>query len=233
MQPIEISKGITTALVAVAVAALVGATGNALGVLKIEANDSTKFLLSVAVVIGVVLMFRDRLSKLTLPGGIVAELSAVRKSVEDVAVATEELKSRQVEIAAPQMASQSAAGAAPSSGIVEGPPDRNNGRFGSSPAQNGLELSASVVESDLRPGWFRVELIVSGKHRELMHPVEFHLHETFPQPVQVVKPSGGEARLTVLAWGAFTVGAVADQGKTLLELDLSENSSFPREFREN
>src|SRR5215213_7322503 len=185
MQPIEISKGITTALVAVAVAALDGATGNALGVLKIEANDSTKFLLSVAVVIGVVLMFRDRLSKLTLPGGIVAELSAVRKSVEDVAVATEELKSRQVEIAAPQMASQSAASASPPSGIVEGPPDRNKGRFGGSSAQNGLELSASVVESDLRSGWFRVELVVSGKRRELTHPVEFHLHETFSQPVQV------------------------------------------------
>jgi hypothetical protein len=38
------------------------------------------------------------------------------------------------------------------------------------------------------------------------------------------------AVLTLMCWGAFTVGAVADQGSTKLELDLSEDTRFPETF---
>jgi hypothetical protein len=34
----------------------------------------------------------------------------------------------------------------------------------------------------------------------------------------------------VKAWGAFTAGAVCDNGATLLEYDLSEDQRFPEDF---
>jgi hypothetical protein len=45
-----------------------------------------------------------------------------------------------------------------------------------------------------------------------------------------VSPAG-VAELSIDAWGAFTVGAVADGGLTRLELDLAEHPDFPAEFR--
>jgi hypothetical protein len=39
------------------------------------------------------------------------------------------------------------------------------------------------------------------------------------------------ARLTLIAYGAFTLGVVADDASTL-ELDLSLDSGFPQWFRE-
>ena len=36
----------------------------------------------------------------------------------------------------------------------------------------------------------------------------------------------------ILSYGAFTVGVITDNGKTMLELDLAEDKSFPKEFRE-
>jgi len=84
----------------------------------------------------------------------------------------------------------------------------------------------------VRPGWFRIDLAVTGVDRKLVDPVAFHLHETFAPSVQPINPINDQARLTVLAWGAFTVGAVADDGKTLLELDLAADATFPKAFRE-
>ncbi|WP_298239633.1 pYEATS domain-containing protein [uncultured Bradyrhizobium sp.] len=205
------------------------------GVIKISADDGTKFLLGLAVVIGVVLIFRDRLTKIVLPGGITAELSAVKKSVQDVAAAAEELKSRQTEIAAPQMAVPAPIAttrtAFPEASIVD-PEDRNKGQFGGEAEKDGLRLSATVQPSDVRPGWFRIDLAVTGVARKLVEPVEFHLHETFAPSVQPISPVNNQARLTVLAWGAFTVGAVANHGNTLLELDLSADVTFPKAFRD-
>ena len=87
-------------------------------------------------------------------------------------------------------------------------------------------------DSGVRPGWFRVDLLVSAIGRSLVHLVEFHLHETFSPSVQVVKPKADEARLTVLAWGAFTAGVIADRGQTRLQLNLADDTSLSREFRE-
>jgi hypothetical protein len=79
----------------------------------------------------------------------------------------------------------------------------------------------------------RVEVVAQGGARPLTGTVTFYLHDTFDQPVQRVKVNkNGVARLVVYAYGAFTVGAVADGGKTLLELDLAEDEGFPEEFRE-
>jgi len=62
--------------------------------------------------------------------------------------------------------------------------------------------------------------------------VQFYLHPTFANPVQTVPVRYGVARLDLKAWGSFTAGAVADEGKTRLELDLSTLKDAPKEFRE-
>ena len=63
--------------------------------------------------------------------------------------------------------------------------------------------------------------------------VQFFLHDTFrnQRPVVTVG-SDGVAELKLRAWGAFTVGALADEGQTKLELNLEELETAPQEFRD-
>lgn len=112
------------------------------------------------------------------------------------------------------------------------PEDPNKGRFGGLSKRDGYELSARVSESEELSEFYDVELEVrsSNGSREMPRSVTFHLHPTFGQPVQEVPVREGVARLNVLAWGAFTVGAVV--GQTRLELDLSELPDAPKAFRE-
>ena len=114
--------------------------------------------------------------------------------------------------------------------------DPQKNRFGGEPTRNGRELRAAVEESDYLPGLYYVTLEVRATAhppKPLMGTVTFYLHDTFDQPVQTVAVSKeGVARLEVSAYGAFTVGAVADEGETLLELDLAEVAEFPKAFRE-
>jgi hypothetical protein len=51
--------------------------------------------------------------------------------------------------------------------------------------------------------------------------VVFHLHPTFTPPVRRVVADGASATLDIISWGAFTVAADADGGRTKLELDLT------------
>ena len=233
------SDAITSAVLwIIAILSLSLGVSNMFGLIKITADESTKFLLVVAVASGALLIFRDRLTKIVLPGftaELSTKLSDVKKSVQTVAEATEELKSRQTELAAPQMAALAPLASTMDvipDGPIEDPKDKNKGRFGKEAARNNLRLSATVQPSDVRPGWFRIDLVVTGIKRPLVDQVAFHLHETFRPSVQPVSPVHNEARLTVLAWGAFTVGVVADHGKTLLELDLAADPTFPKSFRE-
>jgi hypothetical protein len=62
--------------------------------------------------------------------------------------------------------------------------------------------------------------------------VDFYLHPTFSPSVRTVAVENQSAALHVTAYRAFTVGAVADDGRTKLELDLSADTSFPEKFRE-
>ena len=58
----------------------------------------------------------------------------------------------------------------------------------------------------------------------------FYLHPTFRRTTVTVIPRRGIARLSVIAWGAFTVGAVTDEGETRLELDLATVPNRPQWF---
>ncbi|QND24515.1 hypothetical protein HB774_34575 (plasmid) [Rhizobium leguminosarum bv. viciae] len=62
--------------------------------------------------------------------------------------------------------------------------------------------------------------------------VTFYLHPTFAEPVYVVRATNGRAILEEChAYGAFTVGISANQGKTKLELDLATDEKLPAWFR--
>ncbi len=110
------------------------------------------------------------------------------------------------------------------------PDDPNNGQFGESSRANGRILSATVLPDT--DGWFSIDLMVTGTSPSplLEGYVEFHLHPTFRARIKTVKAVNGVASLRLSAWGAFTVGAVTDDGATRLELDLASLSDAPTEF---
>jgi hypothetical protein len=110
------------------------------------------------------------------------------------------------------------------------PDDPQKGRWGGLAISNGRELTATVREVSDR--WFKIALEVHSTTGPLLDgTVEFHLHPTFRNQVKTVEAVEGRAVLRLSAWGAFTVGAVADDGKTMLELDLSADPSYPSRFR--
>ena len=111
------------------------------------------------------------------------------------------------------------------------PEDPQKGQWGGLAERNGRLLTATVEA--LSQDWFGITLEI----RRLTGPplegtVEFHLHPTFTRHIEQVTVKDGKATLPLSAWGAFTVGALADKGRTRLELDLSQNPSFPQTFRE-
>lgn len=114
--------------------------------------------------------------------------------------------------------------------------DPNKGQFGGQPKANGRVLEATVQAMSDQMDLCKVVLKVSStdpSRKPLTGRVVFHLHPTFVRqefPVNV--NDQGVAELTLTAWGAFTVGAVADDGETRLELDLAELPDAPKKFRE-
>lgn len=108
------------------------------------------------------------------------------------------------------------------------------GVFGERAEANDRRLSAKVTGSD---GWYKVELRVEStrpKSRPLTGNVQYFLHDSFDNNTPLVTVNQeGVAPLTLYAYGAFTVGVLADGGATKLELDLAALADAPREFREN
>jgi MinD-like ATPase involved in chromosome partitioning or flagellar assembly len=111
------------------------------------------------------------------------------------------------------------------------PDDLNRGRFGGASTANGRMLTAKVTK--ITEDWFRVRVTVAGSTDPLNGEVQFHLDpSTFPSPVRKVTAENGSASYQFQAWGAFTIGAIADGGNTLLELNLATLSDAPKTFRE-
>jgi pYEATS domain-containing protein involved in immunity len=111
--------------------------------------------------------------------------------------------------------------------------DPQKGQWGGEDLRNGRRLSATVTE--VGDELYEVALTVEpvGNERPIEGVVRFHLHNTFPRMVRMVRPKGGKAKLTVIAWGAFTVGAeVEGEENTYLELDLAAAKyRYPEKFR--
>jgi len=110
--------------------------------------------------------------------------------------------------------------------------DPNKGKFGSLAVTKNRRLSASVQKSTV-PSYYVVDLQVASTSpsEPLTGKVQFFLHPTFTRKSPVVAvDQDGVARLSLSAWGAFTVGALLDDGKTQLELDLAQLSGVDPEF---
>lgn len=103
--------------------------------------------------------------------------------------------------------------------------DQNKGKFGGSSLVNGRKLEAVITEipgTELARVRISVHAVDAGK--PLSGNVTFCLHETFkPEDKQTVPVNAaGIAQIEVTCYGAFTVGAEADDGRTLLELNLKD-----------
>jgi cellulose biosynthesis protein BcsQ len=115
--------------------------------------------------------------------------------------------------------------------IPTDPDDPQRGRWGQQSSTVNRALTAEV--DALSDDWFGITLTVEQTGSPpLEGEVEFHLHPTFRPKVRRVRASDGRATLNLSAWGAFTVGVSADGGRTMLELDLAADPSFPKRFRE-
>jgi hypothetical protein len=113
------------------------------------------------------------------------------------------------------------------------PDDPRKGMFGGVAIRNGRALSASV-RATRSPNWFSVSMVVRAQSgAPLEGEVRYYLHDTFKKPVYAVQARKGEAELTVVVYGAFTVGACCDGGATELELDLAGLLDAPKRFRES
>jgi hypothetical protein len=113
------------------------------------------------------------------------------------------------------------------------PEDPQKGRFGGLSKRNGLELKATVSADDEAKDWFKIELAVTPTtaRRRFTGTVGFWVHDSFSREYYTVRVHDRTARLHLYSYGAFTVGAVADGGRTPLELDLARLRSAPLEFR--
>jgi hypothetical protein len=104
------------------------------------------------------------------------------------------------------------------------PDDPNKHQWGQSPEANGRRLSAEVapLAEGADVSTVRLEVSSVDPARPLRGFATFHLHPTFNDPTRTVPVADGIARLCLVSYGAFTVGAEADGGATRLELDLAE-----------
>lgn len=109
--------------------------------------------------------------------------------------------------------------------------DPQRGQWGGLSEVSGRRISAEVREAG--SDWFDVTLTVEGSsHSPLEGSVEFYLHPSFLPSKVVVPVENGRALLRQRAWGAYTVGVVADGGSTHLELNLADLPEAPKVFRE-
>lgn len=117
---------------------------------------------------------------------------------------------------------------------AEFPDDPWRGQFGGSDTVPGRKLSATISPWNGNPEFCTIALRVESTDtgRPLTGVVQFFLHPTFREdkPIVPIGPDG-TAQLAIIAWGAFTVGALADDGATRLELDLADHKDAKEPFK--
>lgn len=112
--------------------------------------------------------------------------------------------------------------------------DQQKDRFGGRFSASGRMLTAEVKAVPDDPDWFQIKLKVSPEPGTpaIKGIVAFYLHQTFKNDLREIAAVGGEAKLNVFAYGAFTVGAVIEKEGVELELDLAELATAPKTFRQ-
>jgi hypothetical protein len=125
-------------------------------------------------------------------------------------------------------------GKEPTSAATSDPNDPEKNQWGGLAEIPGRRLSVVPRPGGLRSATQKFDLVVESLPGlpPLEGDVTFHLHPTFSEPVMVVAAKDGRAVLDDCeAYGAFTVGVSADQGRTRLELDLAMQPHLPDWFR--
>lgn len=114
------------------------------------------------------------------------------------------------------------------------------GRFGGQSSNKTAELVATVRPVTARPGLFFVVLTIRGRDgagsRSLADSqARLYLHPSFPDPIirPVTFGHDGQFELTLVAYGAFTLGVQFLPGGEVLELDLASLPDAPTAFRLN
>jgi hypothetical protein len=111
--------------------------------------------------------------------------------------------------------------------------DPQKGRFGGKFHVNGRILYVNYSKSN-RSEFLNLTIKVAtdNKENKLQGNVYLFLHNSFPKSIiKLEAESKTEVSYNILAYGAFTIGAVTDEGKTMLELDIAEQRDFPEDFR--
>ena len=108
----------------------------------------------------------------------------------------------------------------PSISLPVDPNDPQKGQWGGQAERNYRRISATV--QNIAGHLYKVVISVSSTDpaKRLTGNIIFHLHNTFRHKNPAIEVEENEAVLTLNAYGSFTVGAEADNGKTRLEFDL-------------
>ena len=179
---------------------------------------------------------KAEVSEAKMIANIAQDASVIEAPPLKMAARQADLKSREGEGSPPvdeQRRDLLQSAAAPQAGVVADDPWK--GVFGGSSIdrQHGRMLSAEVMELKSQPGWYAVSMTVHSLPgaEPLQGAVQFFLHDTFRNNQPLVEARNGVACLHLKAWGAFTVGALCDEGECQLELDLAQLDRAPLEFR--
>ncbi|MGG5208850.1 YEATS-associated helix-containing protein [Chryseobacterium sp. MIQD13] len=109
--------------------------------------------------------------------------------------------------------------------------DPQKDRFGGKSSVNGKTLTADTNPYIL-PGFLNLTIKVSAAEGDLNSDVYLFLHNSFAKSIIHLDGYGKkEVEYKIPAYGAFTIGAILDNGNTLLELDLEKLENLPKDFR--
>ena len=110
------------------------------------------------------------------------------------------------------------------SALAVDPDDPNKILFGHNPRNNDRKLSVKIEKIPGESFYRRVNMRVESTNpqKPLEGEVIFYLHPTFTSPKYSVDVENGVAEDTIVSYGVFTIGAVADNGETRLGFNLYE-----------
>jgi uncharacterized integral membrane protein len=108
--------------------------------------------------------------------------------------------------------------------------DTQKGRWGGLPISNDRTLTAKVQPTLLGLYDVTIEVTSTNVANPLISTVVILLDSTFAENEIYLKPVNNVAKVTVVAYEAFTIAALCDNLETKLELDLQQQKGLPPKF---